>query len=482
MRFGTNQQIQTSQQLRLAPRIIQMMEILQLSLPALEEKLVQELESNIALELVEPEAIDDSLDVDDKEDLEGELSRQEEFEAQSGAELSDLPPRKSAPSDGMDPKIDALTNIRARQESLSEQLLHQWSFAEVGDTCKSLGKHLIGLIDVDGLLTLTDQELANNIERETNHSPSAEELEVAVLALQKWLDPPGIAARSIQESFIIQIDSFSRDDPTEWADVRLLIESHLDGLIENKIPKVATASGLGLQRVKEAMARMHELSLSPGRMLASDTVLPVVPDAMIEYDDKTDQYVVGVCNGNLPTLRISKAYESISKDKKSDEETRQFIQRNINAARWIVEAVGQRKTTILNVVQMVVDRQRDFFDRGDAFLRPLPMVEVADMLGIHVATVSRAVADKWIQTPRGIFPLRRFFSGGTGSDSEGDMSWEAVKTRLQEIVENEDKKKPLSDQAIAKKLHEKGIDIARRTVVKYRQQLLIPAARLRREY
>jgi RNA polymerase sigma-54 factor len=227
---------------------------------------------------------------------------------------------------------------------------------------------------------------------------------------------------------------------------------------------------------------MHELSLSPGRMLASDTVLPVVPDAMIEYDDKTDQYVVGVCNGNLPALRISKAYESISKDKKSDEETRQFIQRNINAARWIIEAVGQRKTTLLNVVQMVVDRQRDFFDRGDAFLRPLPMVEVADMLGIHVATVSRAVADKWIQTPRGIFPLRRFFSGGTGSDSEGDMSWEAVKKRLQEIVEQEDKKKPLSDEAIAKKLHEQGIDIARRTVVKYRQQLLIPAARLRREY
>jgi RNA polymerase sigma-54 factor len=133
-------------------------------------------------------------------------------------------------------------------------------------------------------------------------------------------------------------------------------------------------------------------------------------------------------------------------------------------------------------VQIVADRQSDFLDQGDAFLRPLPMVEVSDMLGIHVATVSRAVADKWVQTPRGIFPLRRFFSGGTGSNSDGDMSWEAVKSRMQNIVDNEDKSKPLSDEALAKKLREQGIGIARRTVVKYRQQLGIAAARLRREF
>ena len=140
------------------------------------------------------------------------------------------------------------------------------------------------------------------------------------------------------------------------------------------------------------------------------------------------------------------------------------------------------KKTLQNIVQIVADRQRDFLDMGDAYLRPLPMVEVADMLGIHVATVSRGVADKWVQTPRGIFPLRRFFSGGTGSTNEGNMSWEAVKTRLQEIVDLEDKKNPFSDEALAKKLREQGIEIARRTVVKYRQQLGLPAARLRKKY
>jgi RNA polymerase sigma-54 factor len=172
----------------------------------------------------------------------------------------------------------------------------------------------------------------------------------------------------------------------------------------------------------------------------------------------------------------------MAKDKESDEITKQFIQRNINAARWIIEAVGQRKVTLKNIVQIVAQRQSDFLEQGDAFLRPLPMVEVSDMLGIHVATVSRAVADKWVQTPRGIFPLRRFFSGGTASNSDGDMSWEAVKSRLQQIVDDENKQKPLSDEELAKKLREQGIEIARRTIVKYRQQLGIAAARLRREY
>ena len=164
------------------------------------------------------------------------------------------------------------------------------------------------------------------------------------------------------------------------------------------------------------------------------------------------------------------------------ESAKKFLQRNINSARWIIEAIGQRRTTLLSVVEIVADRQRDFLEQGDEFLRPLPMTEVADMLGIHVATVSRTVSDKWVQTPRGIFPLRRFFSGGTDSHHGGQMSWEAVKARLQDIVNNEDKTKPFSDEMLASKLKEQGIEIARRTVVKYRQQLGITAARLRKEY
>ena len=471
-RFGTNLNIQSGQHVHLAPRIIQAMEILQLSLPALEERLAQELESNVALELVEPE--------------DGERASEDEALINSSEEDSverlELPPRKASEEGGRDSKMDALANIRARKESLSEQLLHQWSFAEVATPVKSLGKNIVGYIDADGLLTSSSLELIERLKEELGLAVSEEELDDAIRLLQKWLDPPGIAARSLQESLLIQIDSFYDDAPEAWEDVRLLIESYLDLLIENRLPKVASESGLGLARVKEAMAKMHELSLSPGRMLATDSALPVIPDAIIEFDDHSGEYIVGVCSGQLPPIRISNEYETMSKDKGADEQTRDFIKKNINAARWFIEAVGQRESTLLNVVQIVVDRQRDFLDQGDAFLRPLPMIEVADMLGIHVATVSRAVADKWIQTPRGVFSLRRFFSGGRESDSEGEMSWEAVRTRLKEIVDAEDKSSPLSDEAIAKALRLQGIEIARRTVVKYRQQLSIPAARLRKEY
>ena len=320
------------------------------------------------------------------------------------------------------------------------------------------------------------------LSKETDLEIDAEQLQQTISAMQRWLEPPGIAARSVQESLLIQVAELMLIDSQGWSDVQQLIENNFKDLVENKLPQVASSSGISLERVKVAIEKMHELTLSPGRFLATDRVLPVIPDAFIEYDDSQDRYIVGVNDGNLPPLRISSEYKTMAKDQKQDENAKQFIKRNINAAKWIIEAVGQRKKTLGNIVQVVVDKQRDFLDKGDAFLHPLPMLDVAGMLGIHVATVSRAVADKWVQTPRGIFPLRRFFSGGTASNKSGDMSWEAVKHRLQEIVNQEDKKHPFSDEHLAKKLQEQGIEIARRTVVKYRQQLGIPAARLRREY
>ncbi len=486
MNFNMSQQLKTGQQLKLAPRIIQTMEIMQLPLPALEEKIEQELDSNIALELAEPEN-EEEIDVGDVADeqiddeIDTEFSRLEEFEEQTGADLSDLPPTKPQ-IQHQDSKYDAMSNIRARHESLSEQLLHQWSFAEVSPKIKAIGTILIGEIDVDGFLTLTEDEMQQTVRQETGEESNTEIIETVIHALQKWLDPPGIAARSLQESLLIQVNEYAADDPEGWADVAVVIETHLDDLIANRLPKVALATGIGIERVKEAIEKMHELTLSPGRLIATDRVLPVIPDAFIQFDDLQDRYVVGVSSGRIPPLKLSTQYETISSNPATEDSTKQFIQRNMNAARWIIEAVEQRKKTIHNIVQIVADRQRDFLDQGDAYLRPLPMIEVADMLGIHVATVSRAVADKWIQTPRGLFPLRRFFSGGTASQSEGEMSWEAVKTRLHEIVEQEDKKKPLSDEAIASKLREQGITIARRTVVKYRQQLGLAAARFRKEF
>ncbi|MDP7009432.1 MAG: RNA polymerase factor sigma-54 [Phycisphaerales bacterium] len=480
MRFETQQNLSAQQNMQLSPRVIQSMEILQLPLPALIERIQQELESNFALELVEPQAEkQDDIEASEEDDF----TRLEEFEATTGADLSDRPIAKPREKSGeRDAKLDAFASIRAKGKSLLEVISEQWSFAEVEPPVKDCGFLLLTFIDHDGFLTMPIEEMVQELISRGDPPPSVPLIEQTILQLQQWLDPPGLAARSVQESLLLQVDALMKDDPNEWNTVGLLISTYYTEIIENRLPVIAAKTKMTIEEINEAIEKMHDLVLSPGRLLRSETVLPVVPDAFIEYDEASDTFVTGIRDGNMPPLRLCAQYDSLLQGDRIDDSAKKFLQRNVNSARWMIEAIGQRRTTLLRVVEIIADRQRDFLEQGDAYLRPLPMTEVADMLGVHVATISRAVSDKWVQTPRGLFMLRRFFSGGTGSDLDGEMSWEAVKTRLQEIVDAEDKKKPLSDEKLAAALREQGIEIARRTVVKYRQQLGIPAARLRREY
>jgi len=214
--------------------------------------------------------------------------------------------------------------------------LQQWSFAEVSGYISDIGTQLIHEIDADGFITQQDDFLLKQITEALNIEVSKTQLQESFAALHHWLDPPGIAARSLQESLLIQIDTFRQDDAQGWDDVRLLVEQHLEDLIVNRIPKIAQATSLSIDRIKTAISRMHELTLSPASLIATERVLPVIPDAMIEFDDSTDSYIVGIKEGNLPPLRISKSVEPLLKESKGDEETCQFIQRNVNAARWII--------------------------------------------------------------------------------------------------------------------------------------------------
>jgi RNA polymerase sigma-54 factor len=211
-------------------------------------------------------------------------------------------------------------------------------------------------------------------------------------------------------------------------------------------------------------------------------VSPIIPDVIVDYDEQADVYIAALCDGVLPPLRVSPRYTTMASDDAVDKETRDFISRNVSNAQWLIESINQRSNSLLRVVNVVLARQREYFDLGPQHLKPMPMVEVADQLGVHVATISRAVADKWMQTPRGMVQLRRFFSGGTETAAGENVSWEAVKAILCEIIDAEDKSKPCSDEMLAAAMKERGIDIARRTVVKYRQQLGIPPARLRKQY
>jgi RNA polymerase sigma-54 factor len=288
---------------------------------------------------------------------------------------------------------------------------------------------------------------------------------------------------------LLQLDAIADEEGSGADDAdpslktaRVLIENHLDDLGQNRMPRIAEKTGFSMEQIKRGLEQMRRLSLAPARSLNEETAAPIFPDAAVEFDEEHDRYIAYLTDGRLPNVRISKMYAEMARDKIVPKKDRDFIKTNLSNAQWLIEAIQQRRHTLQRVLNVVVDAQREFFDYGPQALKPLPMTQVADQLGIHVATVSRAVADKYLQTPRGIFPLRRFFTGGMQTDSGEEMSYDAIKVALKEIIDAEDKAKPLSDDALADELKKRGIEIARRTVAKYRDQLGVASARLRKAY
>ncbi len=504
------------QSMKLAPRMIQSMEILQMPLADLAERIEQELESNVALEQAEAgeaaegevveiegdEAQVAEAQTDEEWDTEGGFERLEAYEEDNpeaaANEFAAAPDRYrdqdaytgTVSRSGLDAEgeahMDAMANAPARSASLVDQLLGQWGLVEVSPRLHDLGVVLIEKLDDDGYLRVDLGRIAS--EAPTSLRPvEVEELEKALTAVQVFLEPAGVAARDHRECLLLQLDALEDDE--SWDDLddkpgllnaaRSLVEDHLDDLMNNRLPKIAEKTGLSLERIKAAIAVLRRLSLAPGRRLVSDTPAPIVPDAIVEYDPEQDRYLN---DRRLPNLRINRDYALMARDKLVERKDREFIKTNLGNAQWLIDAVRQRKETLLRVINVVLDAQRDFFDQGAQALKPLPMTQVADQLGIHVATVSRAVAEKYLLSPRGVVPLRKFFTGGLQTESGEDMSYEAVRAALSEIVDGEDKSSPLSDDALAEALKARGIEIARRTVAKYRGQLGIPSARLRKAF
>ena len=496
--------------MKLAPRMIQSMEILQMPMMALQERIEQELESNIALEQVEPgdgasldldgpdrsaseDAGDDRVerrelvvsdDPNQPDDWE-RLSALESTYPQAFESDEFSPARAAARHNGeRDKKMDAMANLAARGASLTDQLLDQWKFAEVEPEIAAAGEKIIAYINNDGLLGADLETILDQNRNVPGLNLSLDLLQRALHEVQHNLEPPGIGARDNRDCFLLQTDALEAvdDEDHNGNDVRTLIRDHFDDLLQNRLPKIVQKAQMTMDAIHAAMELMKRLKLSPGRDLVDVEVPPIVPDVYVEFDEQSDAYVAALSDGVLPTLRISPRYEEMAKDRKVDSTTREFIGNNLRNAQWLIESINQRKNTLLRVVNVVLARQREYFDHGPQHLKPLPMIEVADQLGIHVGTVSRAVADKWMQTPRGLVPLRKFFSGGTSTHGGAgeSMSWDAIKAVLQEIIDAEDKTHPLSDEALVDELKKRGIDIARRTVVKYRQQLDIPPARRRK--
>ncbi|KAB2834367.1 MAG: RNA polymerase factor sigma-54 [Candidatus Brocadia sp.] len=297
------------------------------------------------------------------------------------------------------------------------------------------------------------------------------------LSIVQALEPPGVGARNLQECLMLQLD---KRDPNYQLTKELLL-NHLESIEMKKYPIIAKKTGCSLEVIKRQVEFIRTLNPKPGSLFCDETIPYVVPEVKVEYiDGKYEVFLID--NTNVPQLHISSFYKKFLNESGTDTSTRQYIQKKIESAKWLIDAIEQRRGTLYKVACKIVELQKDFLDEGIHRLRTLKMQDIADIVKVHVSTVSRAIAHKYIQTPQGIFEIKFFFTGGFQNVDGSMESWEAIRQKLAEIVAKENKASPLSDEEVAEKLHASGIAIARRTVTKYRRIMKMPSSRQRKEY
>jgi RNA polymerase sigma-54 factor len=492
MHLNLSPQMRMSQEHIMAPHMIQSMEILQLNALALQEKIEQELEDNPLLENENAPAEDGEFegesefrDIDGPSDDEKELvvdsDQNNENDFERLLEISqEWPddnvitagnPSSNRLSDLMDRRDDMMANAEGRPETLSEHLIEQLSFFDLPADRQQFAEYLIHNLDDDGRLPSPLAELVQVY-------PGAISLEDAeqVLTLVQKLDPPGIAARDLKECWLLQIEP---NHPQREVLITL-VTAHMDDLAHRRMPQIQRKTGYSLESIKQAVETLRTFNAFPGRSFRDVPVQRVTPDMVVEKNED-GKYSVRLLDEYVPALRISPRYAEMLRNG-TDAGTREFIKKKLESAKWLIDSIEQRYQTMQRVAQAIVDFQTDFFEYGPEHIAPLKMQQVADVVKVHVTTVSRAVSDKWLQSARGLFPLRGFFGGGTQTADGEEIAHDAIRLKLKEIVESEDKSNPLSDEALMNELQNQGYPLARRTVTKYRKIMNIPSSRHRRGF
>ncbi len=487
MKMQLSGQMRMEQKLKLAPKMIQSMEILQLPLIALEERIEAEINSNPVLEMSEPapenpeqtsqesdgEFGDNELVVNDDNNKEDDFARLSEidFDFQDYWDRNSF--RVARDSGEPDKKLEAMNNTAAPSESLHDYLLDQWRLVEADEKVKAAGEMIIDFIDEKGYVSVRLEQLHNKDKNDFD----IEHLYKAIELVQT-LEPVGVGARDIKECLLIQLKSLNENYDFEIK----LVTNYMQDLLDNKLPEIARKMDTDMERINRAIKRLSRFDTSPGLQVGRYENFPVNADVIIEPDEQ-GVYRVRLSDDKLPSLQINSMYSNMSVNKQVDNNTRQFLQHNIRSARWLIEAIEQRRSTLLKVSNSILKHQYEYFEKGPLHLKPLPMATVADEIGVHIATVSRAVAGKYMQCPQGLVSLRSMFSGGVDNSDGKSHSWDAIRAKMGEIIDNEDKSKPLNDDEIRDRLEEAGLgSIARRTVAKYRKIMNIPSCRLRKKY
>lgn len=503
MKLSMQQSAVMKQELRMNPRLYQAMDLLYMPMLDLQQHLKGELLTNPFLEMEEPDEDEQSTATAKEKDKE----KTDESEGKDEINWEDIILDGFNSSGGRveyeEREYFEPTPVEARD--LADHLREQLQLLNISPRLQFLADLFVGYIGEDGYLAKRDgedgrqgepaeersilQEIVDEANRfiaeyKSGDSESGEtepedpftlEEAESCLKIMQTLDPPGVAARDLRECLLLQLDDAGEQDTLTYR----LVEEAFGDLISHRWSELAKRYALEPKEVQDAADELARLDPKPGlRFIASGDTY-VVPDLAVEKID--GEYRVFLNDGGVPRLRISKIYQQIAGDKKKFVgRNREFITDKLNSASWLIQAIEQRRQTMLKVMNFIVDHQREFFEKGVEHLHPLTLREVADVIDMHESTVSRVTSQKYVQTPRGVFPLKYFFSSSLGTTSGEDASSRAVKAQIQKLVGEEDQSAPMTDSAIVKALQERGVQIARRTVAKYRDQLGILPARMRK--
>lgn len=463
MEMKTGLQMALQQRLAMTPRLQQALKLLQVPTLELQQILKQELQENPMLE-----EVDDVVEAED----DGDLKSQEETGQDDKVDWDDFwndsydggfraSERRSEDFQERVP----VTKVRLRDllENQLRQSISSPDLIEIGD-------FIIGCLDDDGYMRVPLDEVARDL------GVDVEEVE-KVLALIQTFDPVGVGARTRQECLLIQLRSRGIDNSIAEA----IVTDHFQSFLQRRYTDIAKSLKITPEQVQATADIIATLNPNPGAQLSGEDPQYVIPDLIVERVN--DDYEVFLNDKNVPRLRISSRYRELLRQNRGRKDPAStFIHGKLNSAKWLIQTIEQRRRTMVKVMKCIVDEQRDFLDKGIAHLKPLTLQQVAGRIGMHESTVSRVTSNKYVQTPRGVFLLKYFFSSSLETDGGEDVSAKSVRNLIKGLIEAEDRKAPLSDQAIADNLHEKGFRIARRTVAKYREQMNILSARQRRRY
>ncbi|MAX82043.1 MAG: RNA polymerase sigma-54 factor [Crocinitomicaceae bacterium] len=482
---------QLSQKLlqKLSPQQIQLMKLLQVPTIALEQRIKEELEGNPALEEgneIEQEYADEGDEYSDAYDEISESEKEFDF-SDYVSDDDDVPSYKTYANNYSADDEDKSIPISGGA-SFHDILETQLGLRDLNDHEHEVALHLIGNIDESGYLRRDLSAIVDDLAFTQNIRTSEEELEDLLYIIQDF-EPAGVGARDLQECLLIQLEKKGHYDEA-LANAREIIRDNFDAFTKKHYDKIVKRMDISEDELKDAIDEIIRLNPKPGNSMqqSSANLEHIVPDFLVF--NTNDELEVQLNARNAPELKVSPKYNEMFKDynrnkkgaSKSQKDALLFVKQKLDSAKWFIDAIRQRQQTLLLTMNAIVEYQKDYFLTGDETkLRPMILKDIADMVGLDISTISRVANSKYVQTPFGTFLLKSFFSESLSTESGEEVSTREVKKILEDVVENEDKRKPLTDDKLAKLLKDKGYNIARRTVAKYREQLNIPVARLRKE-